>query len=882
MDFGSMLGTFFIGPLKLIFEIIFQTAVELGCSPGLAIVFLSLSMNLLVLPLYRRADRMQMQARDKEAELAEGIAHIKKTFSGSERVLVLQTYYRQNGYSPLSALKGSVSLFLEIPFFIAAYQFLSRLETLKGVSFGPLADLGSPDALITIMGISFNLLPLLMTLINFISSAVYLKGFPLKTKVQLYAVALFFLVFLYSSPSGLLFYWTLNNVFSLVKNIVYRIAGALKKDGASPSAEKRQESAAASDLKGRAPDRRLFLGAAAFLTVLTGLLIPAACISASPQEFVYRELFFHPLWYLLSALCYAAGFFIFWLGVFYWLSGPKGKVVFEYALCCLSGVFAVDYLFFGTKLGLLSSMLRYEGGVYFSTAQCIINTAVVILVALLMFLIVKKRRSFVKMLLLAACTAAVVMSCINVYTIASSVSGISAAPERKGPHFELSRSGSNVVVIFLDRAMAEYMPFLLQERPDLKESFDGFTWYSNTISFGGHTNFAAPALMGGYEYTPVELNKRSSESLMEKHNESLKVMPVLFSNNGFKVTVFDAPYANYMWIPDLSIYDEWPDISTYITKGYFGDTSNKEVMISRNMRNFFLFGMMKSIPAGLQPLLYDAGCYLQAGEASNGVVQTWISKSEAKGISQDYMDGFLVLENLGYMTEISDGDENTFMFLYNDAPHEPMMLQEPEYVPSETVDNRLYDDGNNDRFSADERLIRVNSAEKMAHYQCNMAALLEIGEWLDLLRSEGAYDNTRIIIVSDHGFYLYQTPELTFRVGNHSIDATNYYPLLMVKDFGSTGFTVSDEFMTNADVPALAAEGIIADPVNPFTGKLITTDEKTAHAQFITTSTEWDVNTNNGNTFKASGWAAVSGNIWDRASWTFIDSSIVLDEHRVP
>ena len=119
-------------------------------------------------------------------------------------------------------------------------------------------------------------------------------------------------------------------------------------------------------------------------------------------------------------------------------------------------------------------------------------------------------------------------------------------------------------------------------------------------------------------------------------------------------------------------------------------------------------------------------------------------------------------------------------------------------------------------------------------------------------------------------------------MGNHSIDATNYYPLLMVKDFGSTGFTVSDEFMTNADVPALAAEGIIADPVNPFTGKRITTDEKTAHAQFITTSTEWDVNTNNGNTFKASGWAAVSGNIWDRASWTFIDSSIVLDEHRVP
>ena len=33
-----------------------------------------------------------------------------------------------------------------------------------------------------------------MTLINVVSSAVYSKGFPLKTKIQLYAMALFFLV----------------------------------------------------------------------------------------------------------------------------------------------------------------------------------------------------------------------------------------------------------------------------------------------------------------------------------------------------------------------------------------------------------------------------------------------------------------------------------------------------------------------------------------------------------------------------------------------------------------------------------------------------------------------------------------------------------------
>ena len=37
-----------------------------------------------------------------------------------------------------------------------------------------------------------------------------------------------------------------------------------------------------------------------------------------------------------------------------------------------------------------------------------------------------------------------------------------------------------------------------------------------------------PALFGGYEYTPEESNRRSDMSLVEKHNEALRVLPTLF------------------------------------------------------------------------------------------------------------------------------------------------------------------------------------------------------------------------------------------------------------------------------------------------------------------------------------------------------------------
>ena len=152
----EILDMIFIGPLKLCFEIIFSIANRMIGHPGLAIIVLSLVMNVLVLPLYKRADAMQEEARDIDAKLSKGVAHIKKTFSGDERMMILQTYYRQNNYRPTDALNGSVSLLLEIPFFMAAYQFLSNLEILNGVSLGPIQNLGAPDGLLVIGGITLG------------------------------------------------------------------------------------------------------------------------------------------------------------------------------------------------------------------------------------------------------------------------------------------------------------------------------------------------------------------------------------------------------------------------------------------------------------------------------------------------------------------------------------------------------------------------------------------------------------------------------------------------------------------------------------------------------------------------------------------------------
>ena len=80
--------------------------------------------------------------------------------------------------------------------------------------------------------------------------------------------------------------------------------------------------------------------------------------------------------------------------------------------------------------------------------------------------------------------------------------------------------------------------------------------------------------------------------------------------------------------------------------------------------------------------------------------------------------------------------------------------------------------------------------------------------------------------------------------------------------------------MTNGDVPAIAFNNTIKDPVNPFTGKIINSDEKNKHPQLITNCHEHDVqNIINSYTFNTdnSVWYSVHDNIFDRNNWDVVN-----------
>lgn len=204
------------GPLEVLYGGLFDTLAEDLGSPGLGILAFSLVLNAVVLPLYIQMERAGREAKARRAEMDKEIDRIKRHFKGRERYFYVTTIHRHYGYRPISVVFGSLDLYLQVFLFVTVYHWLAGVETIRGVAFAGIPDLAQPDGLLA----GVNLLPLLMTAANVASAAAYSAD---RTRLRnAVLLALLFLVLLYSAPSALVLYWTMNNVVSLLRNLVAR------------------------------------------------------------------------------------------------------------------------------------------------------------------------------------------------------------------------------------------------------------------------------------------------------------------------------------------------------------------------------------------------------------------------------------------------------------------------------------------------------------------------------------------------------------------------------------------------------------------------------------------------------------------------------------
>ncbi|MBR1536274.1 MAG: YidC/Oxa1 family membrane protein insertase [Treponema sp.] len=845
-----------IYPLYTIIEIAYTLVDKITRNEGISVIGVSIAITLLCLPLYAVAEHWSEVERDKQNKMKAGLDRIKRAFSGDERYMMTTTFYKQHHYSPIMGLRSSFGLLIQIPFFLAAYSYLSHLTDLQGESFLFIRDMGSPDALFKIGSFTVNILPVAMTLINCGSGIIYSKGHGIREKVQIFGMAAIFLVVLYNSPAGLVLYWTFNNIFSLVKNIFYKLKNPLKSfwifscaacipvliyilfifDTKAAykaiivfavlivyiiplilKAVKYLFHRFLMPLSNHNKTRTtIYILSCALLFILTGLTIPTSLISSSPVEFSGIGSNPNPIGYVIVILMQSAGFFLFWPLCVYFLFSRKIQTVLTLFMAFLSVSALVNSFVFMLNYGDVSSTLIFLNAVDFKTVSALSILNLLVLAAIFVFValtIAKLEGRIFSYSFAIICFAMTALAVMNTGTIKKEYNAFVASGNLSEveiePIFHLSKKAKNVVVFMLDRAESQFVEEMFREDSSFNDIFSGFTFYPTTVSFNGHTFMGAPLIYGGYEYSPLEMNRRKDELLYKKTNEALLLLPRIFTEQAdFKATITDPSWANYSAYADLSITEPYDKIDGYQTIGKYstawykthsgtGDLDNTDEILKRNL---FFFSIFRECPVVLREAVYMKGKYWN----SNGDITSYTN----------IINNLAPLDFLSELTDFSDTKEGSYICMVNELTHSSSFLQAPDYVPAKNVT-----DFGSSRFSNEEA------------YHTNIAAFKRVAKWLSYLKENGVYDNTRIIIVADHGrasteSCIEKDDALDEQIaGDRYKGRGHFHPLLMIKDFDAKGVIREDmTFMTNGDVPSLALKGIVENPENPFTGKKIPLD----------------------------------------------------------
>lgn len=785
---ADILFQIIINPIYILIEFLYNFFLKFcHFNQIFSIIALSITVNFLWLPLYLNADKLKSEDEEIQKKLKKKTDTIKQNFKGEERHMLLAAYYRENNYHPIHSLGGTFSLLLQMVFFVAAYLFFTQNIT------------SSPDGLLSLGKIKINILPILMTIISVVAGFAYI-GCDKTKKMQIWALPLLFLFLLYQAPAALVLYWIFNNIFSLVKNLLLHPLNSIKISFKTPSVFVKINEFFKKNNTDKTDLKTCYFLTCVCLWLLVGLLAPWNVVASAPVKFFYIHPFITPFPILFYNLVKTSGIFLFW-----------GWVIFSFCdktqrnkLACLVVFFfsflLINYIAIEYPYGEVTNALEftnYIGSKILPFYYYFVSFAAAIIVSMLLL----KKRDLIKKSLVIFIFVSLIIGVIDSREIISMGKKIPSQSSTFEPVLNFSKNNKNVLILFIDKAIGNYLPLIFKEDPSLKNYFDGFTYYPNIVSFACFTRLAYPSMIGGYEYAPLNLDKNIDKPMKEKYNEALMVLPKLFLNNGFETTVTDAPWGDFEYITPKELFLK-EGINYDNIAGKYNDLYKEKYSLLKDKsafyaleRNLLYFSFMKIAPVSLRDFVIDENSYLN------------LKKEEIK-YTNDLLGHYSALYYLDKITRF-DSKKPTFTIINNELTHNAdCFLTYPGYELTFKPVNKCPYKLN--RYSA-------------IHYHSNAAGIRLVIKYLNYLKENGIYDNTRIIIVSDHGAKRLQNPYLNKKIEDNIV---RFNPLLLVKDFNQKGeLQTSNEFMTNADVAYIATKDVIDNPINPFTKQKITTDK---------------------------------------------------------
>ncbi len=196
---------------------------------GVAIILVTILIKIIFFPLTKKGSVSTARMQELQPKVQELQAKYKSNPQKLNQEMA--EFYKRENYNPMS---GCLPMLIQFPLFIAMYNLFNNHFDLRGASFiaGWIGDLSLPESVVNFG--SFRL-PLVgwsdlraLPIVYLASQLLYGKFTQTpqsgqsanQMKLMMYGMPIMFFFVLYDVPSGLLIYWIVSNVLTIVQQVI--------------------------------------------------------------------------------------------------------------------------------------------------------------------------------------------------------------------------------------------------------------------------------------------------------------------------------------------------------------------------------------------------------------------------------------------------------------------------------------------------------------------------------------------------------------------------------------------------------------------------------------------------------------------------------------
>lgn len=271
-------------------------------------------------------------------------------------------------------------------------------------------------------------------------------------------------------------------------------------------------------------------------------------------------------------------------------------------------------------------------------------------------------------------------------------------------YFNYSRD-KNIIVVVLDTFGSEYFQKIIEERPEITDNFNGFVSYTDAISNYPATKASIPSMLTGKmleeDQSYDSFMKGASENgFLQKLNEKGYLASVVGMASRFREIYPD----RYIFLPSL-------------------ETKKLSNHIARTLTDLSIF---RAIPHYLKPVIYNNGDWL------------FSQKNSKTDVPEKNPEKTLYMFDMVTSRAKVNGETPRVKFYHFRLPH-------PHFV----LDSECH-------------RIRVEDYKKHDRpKEQSICAIKKLTQFLNKLKELGVYNNSLIVVTSDHGARVFSDYENT-------------------------------------------------------------------------------------------------------------------------